>query len=136
MAGESWYSRQQREMGHPEQLTLQWSKCANGEWCLLEAVDTARIGGHGVFIVWRSGGDGSGAPAVLYVGSGDLRHEIGVRRRDPVLSATPNAYVTWATVDPRDVGGVAAYLYQQLRPLWGEVPSPVAQQPVNLPLRA
>jgi hypothetical protein len=45
--------------------------------------------------------------------------------------------ITWAEADPRDVDGVAAYLYQQLRPLWGEVQrSPAAPRPVNLPLTA
>ena len=44
--------------------------------------------------------------------------------------------ITWAKVDPRDVDGVAVYLYQQLRPLWGEVPRPAPARPVNLPLTA
>jgi hypothetical protein len=39
-------------------------------------------------------------------------------------------------VDLRDVDGVAAYLYQQLRPLWGEVVHAAVAQPVNLPLTA
>jgi hypothetical protein len=35
------------------------------------------------------------------------------------------------------VDGVAAFLYQQLRPLWGEVlRSAAAPRPVNLPLTA
>jgi hypothetical protein len=42
---------------------------------------------------------------------------------------------SWARREDYDVDGVAAYLYQQLRPLWGEVlRSPAAPQPVNLPL--
>ena len=44
--------------------------------------------------------------------------------------------VTWAEVDLRDVDAVAAYLYLQLRPLWGEVVRAAVARPVNLPLTA
>lgn len=116
-------------------MQLQWYKCAGANWCSLDAVDVADVQAHGVFVVWRPGDDGR-APAVLYVGRGPLRAEIAICRRDPVIGGAPGLKITWATVDPRDVDGVAAYLYQQLRPLWGEVPQPVPARPVNLPLRA
>lgn len=116
-------------------MELQWYKCAGAEWCLLEHVDTARLDGVGVVVVWREG-DSQRASAVLFVGSGGLRHAVATCRRDPVLSSTAGLRVTWAEVDPRDVAGVAAYLYQQLRPLWGAVPQPVPSRPVNLPLQA
>lgn len=116
-------------------MQLKWYKCASTEWCLLEQVDPAAVDDFGVLVVWRPGDD-SRASAVLFVGSGSLRHEIAACRRDPVLGAAEGLRITWATVDPSDVAGVAVYLYQQLRPLWGEVPQPVPARPVNLPLRA
>jgi hypothetical protein len=73
----------------------------------------------------------------LYVGSGPLRQGISDCRRDPMMTTADGLRITWAAVDPRDVDGVAGYLYQQLRPLWGEVPrSGAAPRPVNLPLTA
>jgi hypothetical protein len=95
----------------------------------------ADVDSYGVFVVWRAGGDGR-ASVVLYAGRGALRREIEKCRRDPVIGGSPGLRITWAKVDPLDVDGVAAYLYRQLRPLWGEVPSSVAAQPVNLPLTA
>ena len=116
-------------------MQLQCHKCAGAEWCLLEQVDPPPLGDVGVFVVWREG-DGHRAPAVLFVGSGDLRQQVSACRRDPVLTGAASLRITWAKVDPRDVAGVAAYLYQQLRPLWGDVPQPVPSRPVNLPLQA
>jgi hypothetical protein len=116
-------------------LQLQWAKCARAEWCLLEEVDPASVIGVGVWVLWRPG-DAAHAPIVLFVGSGNLHQGIADCRRDPVLGAAAGLRVTWATVDHADVAGVAVYLYQQLRPLWGEVPQPVPARPVNLPLQA
>lgn len=117
-------------------LQLQWFKCVGAEWCLLDEIDVAAIDAHGVFVVWRPGDLGR-ASVVLYVGRGQLRQQLEAARRDPIMRAGAALRVTWATVDPRDADGVSAYLYQQLRPLWGEVPrSPAAPQPVNLPLTA
>jgi hypothetical protein len=116
-------------------LQLKWHKCAGTDWCLLEQVDASAVDEWGVFVVWRPG-DRTRASAVLFVGSGSLRQEIANARRDPVFGAAEGLRITWAEVDPSDVAGVAVYLYQQLRPLWGEVPQPVPAQPVNLPLQA
>jgi hypothetical protein len=121
--------------GRGAPLQLQWHKCAGAEWCSLADVDLAEVDHVGVFVVWQPGDSGR-APAVLYVGRGTLRHAIADCRRDPVIGAKPDLRVTWAAVGPRDVDGVAAYLYQQLRPLWGEVPGSGPAQPVNLPLRS
>ena len=115
-------------------LHLQWYKCA-GEWCLLDNVNPIDVDAHGVFVIWRPGVDGR-APVVLFVGRGALRREIDKCRRDPLLGNSSDLRITWATVDPRDVDGVAAFRYQQLRPLWGQVPAPGLAQPVNLPLTA
>ena len=116
-------------------MQLQWHKRADTEWCLLQEVDPASLESYGVFVVWRPGDKGH-ASVVLYVGRGVLWPEIEKCRRDPVIGSSAGLRITWAKVDPRDADGVAAYLYQQLRPLWGEMPRPVAAQPVNLPLRA
>ena len=116
-------------------MQLHWHKCASTGWCLLGEVDLAAVDDFGVFVVWRPGDSGR-VSGILFVGSGSLRHEIGECRRDPVLGASEGLRVTWAKVDPTDVAGVAVYLYQQLRPLWGEVPQPVPARPVNLPLQA
>jgi hypothetical protein len=116
-------------------LLLQWSKCAGtGEWCLLTEVAIVEDDAYGVFVVWRPGDMGR-TSVVMYVGRGPLRQRIEECRRDPIMGASRGLRVTWARVGLRDVDGVAAYLYQQLRPLWGEVlRSPAAPQPVNLPL--
>jgi hypothetical protein len=119
-------------------LQLQWSKCAGGDWCRLDDLDVTEIDGFGVFVVWRAGDFGR-TSAVLYAGRGALRQEIADCRRHPIMSNknSDGLRITWARVDPRDVDGVAAYLYQQLRPLWGEVlRSAAAPRPVNLPLTA
>jgi hypothetical protein len=117
-------------------LQLQWAKSAGGEWCLLDSTDLAGVEGVGVFVVWRTGDYGR-ASVVLYVGRGALRQEIADCRRDPTMNNARDLRITWAKVDPSDVDGVAEYLYQQLRPLWGDVlRSRAAPQPVNLPLTA
>lgn len=117
-------------------MQLQWSKCGAGEWCRLDELDLTTVDAFGVFVVW-SPGDMGRTSVVLYVGRGPLRQEIDDCRRDPTMSNARGLRITWAGVDPRDVDGVAEYLYQHLRPLWGEVPrSRAAPQRVNLPLTA
>jgi hypothetical protein len=116
-------------------VQVQWFKSASAEWCLLHEVESAGIDGYGVFVVWRPGHT-TRTSVVLYVGRGPLRQRLDDSRRDPLMRASRDLRVTWARVDPHDVDGVAAYLYQQLRPLWGELPRSVAPQPVNLPLTA
>ena len=119
-------------------MQVQWCKSAAGEWCRLDDLDLSEVDGFGVFVVWRVGDFGR-ASAVLYLGRGALRPQIADCRRDPIMhnNTADGLRITWAKVDPRDVDGVAAYLYQQLRPLWGEVlRSPAAPRPVNLPLSA
>ena len=115
-------------------MQLQWHKRDDGSWHALHEIDVARIEGYGVFIIWRDGNPRH-APAVLYVGRGRLKHEIDLRRQDPLFHGTRGLYATWALVaTPRDIEPVAAYLYQQLRPLWGEIIAPSPQPvPVNLP---
>jgi hypothetical protein len=116
-------------------VQLQWYKGPSGEWCRLDEADGAAVDHYGVFVVWRAGDPGR-PTVVLYVGRGLLRNGIAECRRNPALMGSMGLRVTWARVDLRDVDGVAAYLYRQLRPLWGEVVHAVPAQPVNLPLTA
>jgi hypothetical protein len=117
-------------------LELQWHKQAPGQWCLLDETDLQALGNrYGVFVIWRNG-DAAKMSAVLYVGRGRLKSEIAECRRSPLFTSRL-LHVTWAEiVDPYDIDGVATYLYQQLRPIWGEILSSALPVPVNLPLSA
>jgi hypothetical protein len=113
-------------------VQLSWSKGAGGEWYSLEQVNLVALGDYGVFVIWRNG-DLAHASAVLYVGRGALRYEIARCRRE-ALFATPGLKITWARVDDvRDIDGIAAYLYQRLHPMWGEVVPWSQALTVNLP---
>jgi hypothetical protein len=113
-------------------MQLSWSKCASGEWCLLDQVDLAAVQGYGVFAIWRNG-DVAHMTVVLYVGRGGLAQEIGRCQRDPLFQAD-ELRITWATVDDvRLIDGIVAYLYRELRPLWGEVAPWNHAVRVNLP---
>jgi hypothetical protein len=116
-------------------MQLSWNKCSVGRWCLLHEVDLANVDYQGVFVVWRNGGLDQ-MSGVLYVGRGTLRQEIVDCRRHPVFK-DPGLLLTWARVDhTRDLDSVAAYLYQRLRPIWGEVVPSAQPTAVNLPLTA
>ena len=116
-------------------MQLSWNKCSVGRWCLLHEVDLANVDYQGVFVVWRNGGLDQ-MSGVLYVGRGTLRQEIIDCRRHPVFK-DPGLLLTWARVDhTRDLDSVAAYLYQRLRPIWGEVVASAQPTAVNLPLTA
>ena len=117
-------------------MELQWQKHWAGDWCLLDDVDPKTLGGHyGVFIIWRHG-DESRISTVLYIGYGHLKSELAGCRGSP-LFRSPRLCVTWADVDRlSDLDGVATYLYQQLRPIWGEIMWSATPRPVNLPLTA
>ena len=117
-------------------MELHWQKDAAGHWCLLDEADLNGMGSrYGVFIIWRNG-DAAKVSAVLYVGRGRLSAELAECRRSPLFSA-PRLRVTWAEVaEPHDLDGVATYLYQQLRPIWGEIMTSAHPVPVNLPMSA
>jgi hypothetical protein len=116
-------------------LELQWSKTSDGGWWLLRKVEPRQLVSHGVFVVWRNGG-GVAVSAVMYVGRGALRDEFARCRRDPMFRSD-ELYVTWANIDNiHALDAIAAYLYRQLRPIWGEVVPLVQPLPVNLPLSA
>ena len=117
-------------------LQLQWHQESAGRWGLLSEVDLNALGSRfGVFVIWRNGGSAK-MSAVLYVGRGSLQSALAECRRSTLFSAS-RLRVTWADVtDPNDLEGVATYLYQQLRPIWGEIGSAAHPLPVNLPLTA
>jgi hypothetical protein len=70
----------------------------------------------------------------MYVGRGFLRDEFARTRRDPVFNSE-HLYVTWATVpDMRMLDALGAFLYRELRPIWGEVVPMVPPLSCNLPL--
>jgi hypothetical protein len=119
-------------------VQLQWQKSPADDWCVLDQVDLDSIDyagvAHGVFVIWRSGL--RQMSVVLYVGRGFLRRELADCRRDPLFRGEPGLRVTWAGVDVGVVDGVAAYLCEKLRPVWGEMAPQVPQMAVNLPLTA
>ena len=120
-------------------MQLQWYKRPGGEWCSLDEIDVNGFGHvasqHGVFVVWRDG-HAARVSVVLYVGRGFLPRVLADCRRDPLFRGEQGLRVTWASLDPHEVDGVAAYLYERLRPLWGEVVRSVQPLPVNLPMTA
>jgi hypothetical protein len=116
-------------------LTLDWYKRVDGHWCRLHDVELGLLGGQGVFVIWKNGG-ASKISAVLYVGRGSLRDEFTRCRRDPLFHNGNDLYVTWSAVSGSALDPIAAYLYQQLRPIWGEVTPLVPPMAVNLPLGA
>ena len=117
-------------------MEVQWSKADDGRWCQWDTVEPWHLDGHGVFVIWRNG-SGVEVSAVLYVGRGQLRDEVARCRRTSWFQNPGDLFVTWATIhDVRTVDSIAAYLYRQLRPIWGEVVPVVPQVPVNLPIRA
>jgi hypothetical protein len=114
---------------------LQWSKKGDGTWWHFDEVHPNELNSHGVFVCWRNG-SGVKVSAVLYVGRGSLREEFAKCRRDP-LFRSERVCVTWAPVpDASMLDAIAAYLYRELRPIWGEVPPVVPPIAVNLPLQA
>jgi hypothetical protein len=117
-------------------LTLDWYKRVDGSWCPFDDAELELLGGYGVFVIWKNGGAAK-VSSVLYVGRGSLRDEYVRCRRDPLFHHGNGLYVTWSTVSSLQLlDPVAAYLYQQLRPMWGEVLPSVPPLPVNLPLSA
>jgi hypothetical protein len=119
-----------------ESVNLLWHKHETGHWLPLGEVDVNGLGSaYGVFIIWRNG-QSAKVSTVLYVGRGRLKSELAECRRSP-LFCSAHLRVTWAVVDsPDDLDGIATYLYQRLRPIWGEIMSSALPVPVNLPLTA
>ena len=101
-------------------MQLQWFKASGGEWPAFDKVDPEQIDPYGVFVIWRNG-TATKVSSVLYVGRGPIRQQLSRCQRDPVFRDSRDLRVTWAKVDDFEtIDSVAAYLYQKLRPLWGE----------------
>jgi hypothetical protein len=66
--------------------------------------------------------------------SGAGRYDERWRTVAATRSFAASLKVTGATLDRAAVDGVAAYLCEQLRPVWGELAPAVQPTPVNLPL--
>jgi hypothetical protein len=116
-------------------VQLLWSKRLDGGWYRFNDVALSQLDPQGVFVIWLNG-SGVKVSAVLYVGRGDLKNEFMRCRRDPLFRTT-GLYVTWARVnDTQMLDSVAAYLYHQLSPMWGEAVSSPQAVPVNLPITA
>lgn len=104
-----------------DEVQLEWFKGPGDKWPALMAVDPNQLDRYGVFVIWRNGSTAN-VSTVLYVGRGAIRQEIARCQVDPVFRASRDLYVTWAKVeDLETIDSVAAYLYQKLRPLWGEI---------------
>src|SRR5262245_8728712 len=114
-------SRQLRKWKSGSEVQLEWFKGAGGNWPAFEVVDPTQLAEHGVFVIWRNG-TAARVSAVLYVGRGPIKQEIARCQRDPVFRDSRHLHVTWAKVEDVDsIDSIAAYLYQRLRPLWGEI---------------
>jgi hypothetical protein len=112
---------QTRKRQSERAVQLEWFKGAGDKWPAFAAVDPNRLDDHGVFVIWRNG-NAAKVSTVLYVGRGPIRQEIARCQRDPVFRTSRDLCVTWAKVEDLDtIDSVAAYLYQRLRPLWGEI---------------
>ena len=117
------------------EVRLQWFKASAGEWPAFDEVDPERLDEYGVFVIWRNGG-AARISVVLYVGRGLIGQELARCQRDILFRDGRDLYVTWAKVDDLwMIDSVAAYLYQKLRPLWGEIVL-AAPRPVNSPWAA
>jgi hypothetical protein len=128
-------SREIEKSPSGSRLHLQWFKRSGDRWPAFDEVDSGQLDQYGVFVIWRSG-DAARISSVLYVGRGALGQELARCQRNAVFRDARDLYVTWAKVDDLDmIDSVAAYLYQKLRPLWGEIVL-VPPQPVNAPWAA
>jgi len=116
-------------------MRVHWFKAAGDDWPALDHVDPEQLDPYGVFVVWRNG-NAAKVSSVLYVGRGAMKHELARCQRDPMFRDARDLYVTWAKIDDFEtLDAVAAYLYQKLRPLWGEIVR-VPPLAVNLPWAA
>jgi hypothetical protein len=112
-------------------MELEWAKASEG-WFSLDSVDVSDVNAYGVYVIWR--GRRRVNPIVMYVGRGNIRREIELRRTDRLFCLANDLKVSWATVDRPLIDSAAAYLHRRLRPLWGSSVPFVFPQYVNHPL--
>jgi hypothetical protein len=101
-------------------MKVNWIKCQGDVWCKLASVNL----GHehfndriGVYIIWHGGT----APAVVYVGQGNIRDRLTAHRSNPDIQQYESLglYVTWATISQSYLDGVEAHLANKWRPKVG-----------------
>jgi hypothetical protein len=115
-------------------MQVNWVKCQGDVWCKLNFVnlDHEHFNDmHGVYIIWHGGP----APAVVYVGQGDIKQRLAMHRQNPAIQRFESLglYVTWATVEQRFREGVEAYLAHMWKPKVGDRHPAAAAIEVNLP---
>ena len=100
---------------------LNWTKCQGEIWCKLNSVnldhDYFKYAKRGIYIIWHGGQK----PAVVYIGQGDIKEELLLRRKDSGVQAYEQfgLYVTWAVVADNQLDGVQDYLMQAWVPKVG-----------------
>ena len=112
-------------------------KCQGSVWCALNAVNLEH--GHfenmaGVYVIWHGRYEGT-EPAVVFIGTGNIKDCILQRRKDKrVQKFEPHGlYVTWAPVPKGKRNGVARYLTEIWKPVASEHPGNVPRVEVNSP---
>lgn len=101
-------------------MQLNWMKCQGDVWCKLNSVNLDHVHFndlHGVYIIWHGGT----APAVVYVGQGNIKERIDEHRRNKEIQQFEylGLYVTWATVPKEYYDGVESYLADTWSPKVG-----------------
>jgi hypothetical protein len=77
-------------------MELEWAKASEG-WFSLDSVDVSDVNAYGVYVIWR--GRRRVNPIVMYVGRGNIRREIELRRTDRLFCLANDLKVSWAAVD-------------------------------------
>lgn len=117
-----------------EELSLEWGKCAGGQWCLLRSLNlqhAAFEGLHGAYVIWHGGSD----PRVVYVGQGAIAERLRAHRTSPdILRYAPQGlFVTWSPVEHGQIDGVESFLVRALSPLENKAVPSAPPVSVNFP---
>lgn len=99
-------------------VIVTWIRNDAREWCALETLKLSNITCRGVYLVWYEGTPGR----VVCVGRGDIASELDHARRDESVTRFKShgrLLVTWASVSPSRIDGVARYLAETWPPLTG-----------------
>ena len=117
-------------------MNIQWVKCQGDDWCRLMGVKLPSVTTDtGVYLIWMYSG---GTPIVIRVGQGNIQDRLSKHRRDTDITDYgeinhATLYVTWAILPAAQIGGVEAWLGDQLQPLVGETFPEDPPIPVTLP---
>lgn len=113
-----------------------WVKCQGDEWCRLMDLNLPSVTtDSGVYIIWMYSGE---MPVIVRLGKGNIRDRLSKHRRDTDITDYgeinhATLYVTWAVLPAHQIGGVEAWLGDQLQPLVGDTFSNDPPIPVTLP---